>query len=256
MGYKLNENKYISNDTFDSSQETNIKNFVQEFWREKLSSMEKNSLKAICIYRKINNSHHSKEKLINYIIEDILKTCFNMRFEIETSHSTELKYKIVGDYNNNDVMISSGYESIDSMIEVYKIINNKEKELPESIECPICYETIEKKEIIHTICGHNYCKPCIQKVLSIPHCKKCAICRTKIGKELECNNPDLKEKYICIKIKKKSIEPDYDSYSEYSDEGDETMIFTVEQATRLNEMYQRMGRERRGETHPQRRRLE
>jgi hypothetical protein len=261
MGNKLSENKYILNGTFDSSQETNIKNFVQEFWSGKLSSMEKNSLKAICIFRKINNSHHSKQKLINYIIEDILKTCFTVHFEIQPSPNTELKYQIVGDYNNNDIMFSSGYESVDSMIELYTIINNKEKELPESIECPICYETIGKKEIIHTNCGHDYCKPCIKKVLSFSHSKKCAICRTKIGKELECNNPELKEKYICIKKEKSSdSESESDSDSEYweddDDDGDETITWNETRRRLLNQMSERMEIERASERHPQRQRLQ
>jgi hypothetical protein len=257
MGNKLSENKYISNDTFDSSQEKTIKNFVQEFWREKLSSMEKNHLKAICIYREMNNIHYSKEILIKYIIEDILKTCFKLRFEIQPS---ELKYKIVGDYNNNDVMFSSGYKSVDSMIKVYNIVNNKEKELPESIECPICYETIEKKEIIHTNCDHNYCKPCIQKVL-VSHSNKCAICRKEVGKELECNNPELKEKYFYTK-KEKSTEPDSDSYSEYSgdeyEDGDLSWTVEEEETNRrlMNQMFERMRIERMSERQPQRRRLE
>ena len=43
------------------------------------------------------------------------------------------------------------------------------------MECPICFEEItEKKNIKKTICGHKFCKECIEewteKELSCPLC--------------------------------------------------------------------------------------
>jgi hypothetical protein len=236
MGKELLMNKYISNvhitndrlcasyrgSWFHTKEETmdQIKKFVREFWREKLISMEKNHLKAICIHRKINNMHRCKNEVIKYITDDILKTCFRLRF---VNHYKELQYEIIGYYDDFELLFHSGYERID--FEIYEILNDKEKELPESAECPICYEIMEKKEIIQTTCGHNYCKSCIEKILSqssLSSSHSCAICRTKVGKqEMCCNNPELIGNMKIYIKKEKSNDSDSDSASDSEEEEEE-----------------------------------
>lgn len=43
------------------------------------------------------------------------------------------------------------------------------------IDCPICLELIHKREPVSTICGHLFCKKCLQVALKIT--KKCPICK-------------------------------------------------------------------------------
>ena len=48
------------------------------------------------------------------------------------------------------------------------------KELKKEIECPICYDILESKDIKFSSCGHKYCETCLSKI------NECAICRRKI----------------------------------------------------------------------------
>ena len=50
------------------------------------------------------------------------------------------------------------------------------KDLNKSLECPICFETLETKDIKFSSCGHKYCNTCLKKL------NECAICRRKIYK--------------------------------------------------------------------------
>ena len=52
-------------------------------------------------------------------------------------------------------------------------------QLKKQIECPICLETIDPKNIEMTACGHKYCKQCINTLKQTIN-PKCSICRTKI----------------------------------------------------------------------------
>lgn len=45
----------------------------------------------------------------------------------------------------------------------------------ETIECPVCYDTIEEGQLAITVCGHKYCKGCVSR---LEH--KCAVCRTQL----------------------------------------------------------------------------
>ena len=39
------------------------------------------------------------------------------------------------------------------------------------VECPICFETISKKSLVITTCGHKFCKSCYYRI------DRCALCR-------------------------------------------------------------------------------
>ena len=57
------------------------------------------------------------------------------------------------------------------------------EEMKEACECPICYDTVEKMDVITTECGHNYCSPCYEKyMLSVISTKTpcCCSCRAVI----------------------------------------------------------------------------
>jgi len=55
-------------------------------------------------------------------------------------------------------------------------IQEMNKELKRSIECPICMEIIIIGSLSITGCGHKYCTTCLSQL------DKCAICKRKIKK--------------------------------------------------------------------------
>lgn len=58
-------------------------------------------------------------------------------------------------------------------------IRNLLIELKKSIDCPICMETIDPKNIEMTACGHKYCKQCINTIKQSNN-PECAICRNRL----------------------------------------------------------------------------
>lgn len=46
--------------------------------------------------------------------------------------------------------------------------------LKKQIECPICMDELDAKDIKFSSCGHKYCATCLPKI------DECAICRKKI----------------------------------------------------------------------------
>lgn len=46
--------------------------------------------------------------------------------------------------------------------------------LKKQIECPICFDELDAKDIKFSSCGHKYCGECLSKL------DECAVCRKKI----------------------------------------------------------------------------
>ena len=49
--------------------------------------------------------------------------------------------------------------------------------LKKQIECPICMDELDAKDIKFSSCGHKYCQTCLSKL------DECAVCRKKIFKK-------------------------------------------------------------------------
>ena len=49
--------------------------------------------------------------------------------------------------------------------------------LKKQIECPICMDELDAKDIKFSSCGHKYCGECLSKI------DECAVCRKKIFKK-------------------------------------------------------------------------
>ena len=47
-------------------------------------------------------------------------------------------------------------------------------QLKKTVECPICFEELDKDNMQFSSCGHKYCKTCLSKI------KECAVCRKTI----------------------------------------------------------------------------
>ena len=50
-------------------------------------------------------------------------------------------------------------------------------QLKKTVECPICYEELNKDTMKFSSCGHKYCKNCLEKI------SECSICRKTIYKK-------------------------------------------------------------------------
>lgn len=76
------------------------------------------------------------------------------------------------------------------------------EELEQLCECPICYgDDIQKKNILTTNCGHDFCKDCICRcidgtsLLSIPTCPMCREDVTSLVAREDAIHQDLVSKY-------------------------------------------------------------
>uniref|UniRef100_A0A1Q3F2H2 Putative e3 ubiquitin ligase n=1 Tax=Culex tarsalis TaxID=7177 RepID=A0A1Q3F2H2_CULTA len=49
-----------------------------------------------------------------------------------------------------------------------------------SVICPICYDSIFKKQASSTVCGHLFCFECIKQEIQLRH--KCPLCKRKLGR--------------------------------------------------------------------------
>jgi len=70
---------------------------------------------------------------------------------------------------------------VSSIVKINKqVLLPDEYESWNDIECPVCYETIEKDNIYMTNCAHKFCYDCITKTLNIKKEKSCPCCRGTI----------------------------------------------------------------------------
>lgn len=63
---------------------------------------------------------------------------------------------------------------------VSKFLGLEKKEEVVAPTCPVCLESLAGQEVSSTVCGHIFCKPCINGVLKSAN-KKCPTCRKAIN---------------------------------------------------------------------------
>lgn len=64
----------------------------------------------------------------------------------------------------------------DIPIHILNELNNLYGELSKKVECPICYEELDKFKLSN--CGHKYCEACLEKLKETSN--KCCICRKQL----------------------------------------------------------------------------
>lgn len=93
------------------------------------------------------------------------------------THIMDQQYKIMmlnasiaSANNNNDIP-----QHLLTMITDLHTANNK------LLECPICFNTINKTNVTSSKCGHLICKSCMDKLKKEPiEKRKCAVCRKSL----------------------------------------------------------------------------
>lgn len=76
--------------------------------------------------------------------------------------------------------------------------NNTNNDISIIIECPICYNNVDKTNIITLNCKHDFCLDCSQKLLNTKH-KNCPYCRNDI-QTITCYKKDVYDKYLLNKL--------------------------------------------------------
>jgi hypothetical protein len=82
----------------------------------------------------------------------------------------------------HSIMNTSPEKSRNRMIPIPKIVDNEPRVEPAMLKCTICLTLAgEKTQLCSTVCGHIFCKPCLEEALRIS--KNCPNCRKKLGKK-------------------------------------------------------------------------
>jgi len=81
----------------------------------------------------------------------------------------------------NNQRLNEKLEALEQQVGIPDHVKNEIAELhaetKKLIECPICYDTLNKDNLALPSCGHKYCSSCLDKI------DTCAICRKKIYKK-------------------------------------------------------------------------
>jgi len=117
---------------------------------------------------------------------DVYKNAVEM-FQRDYPEDPHPEILLFGEVLNEEVeSVLTPYPSL-KLVSACSIVKiNKQILLPEEyeswtdIECPVCYEMIEKDKVYMTNCAHKFCYDCITKTLNIKKEKSCPCCRGTI----------------------------------------------------------------------------
>lgn len=190
-----------------------------------LCSLSEINLLMLCYYTKIKkySTEYKKSSYVNLLVEyyyqklnQDLNTLTHMLGTISDENYEKYTDEILN--NSGTLCLTFGVEeTILNYVYTYRppqrkfniqLVNNVQHSTPiTSNECPICYETFSPTEIIHTGCGHNYCKECLisyfKSLNNNDTPPTCACCRKTIIM-LEIKNKktreEIKNKYCYIQL--------------------------------------------------------
>lgn len=89
-------------------------------------------------------------------------------------------------------------ECVHYEIKLEELNNDTNNDTSIIIECPICYNNIDKINTITLNCKHNFCLECSQKLLNTKY-KNCPCCRKDI-QTITCYKKDVYDKYLLNKL--------------------------------------------------------
>jgi hypothetical protein len=116
----------------------------------------------------------------------------------------------------------------------FNIVAKLKEDKDEScIDCPICFDSIPKKDMITTNCNHDYCGACLTNYFNGLSCTKdpsCPLCREQIT-QLQFKNKtlfnDIREKYI-LEVQAQEPPPVHEEVQEEVQEEVEEVTWTIE----------------------------
>lgn len=120
---------------------------------------------------KMNKRDENLQIKLDRVNKKLKEVLNNEEKEKQTLIKEELTQKIK---TNKDV--------IQSLQSKYNIFNTLSQKIKQEKNCPVCFEDIEKDITAVTLCGHIYCKDCIDTIIDKFN-SKCAICRQHINKQ-------------------------------------------------------------------------
>ena len=83
----------------------------------------------------------------------------------ENQRSNIGRYQVLQSVNENAETPQFVIDEMKDMIAKLKL----------ELECPVCMEIIDPKQIEITRCGHKYCKTCVERIKETT--QQCALCR-------------------------------------------------------------------------------
>ena len=86
----------------------------------------------------------------------------------------------IGDCIKNYIYRYKSYKANNEYTKTVKEIIDLDKK----IDCPICYETFNKTELVYLNCNHIYCVNCVKRIYETN--RKCPTCRRQFTKNLIC----------------------------------------------------------------------
>jgi hypothetical protein len=121
------------------------------------------------IYNIMSNKDKQLKKIKNQLNYERKKTAFawgQYYGELEDRQViTIIRYEKLQEINANAETPQFIIDEMKDMIEKLKL----------ELECPICFDIIDPKQIEITRCGHKYCKKCADTIRKTT--QKCALCK-------------------------------------------------------------------------------
>ena len=130
----------------------------------KMTSYYKTQLEKM---NKRDENYKKKLETVNKKLSELLPLDQKM---IQEGLKLELDNKIL---NNNNLI-----RELQSKFNIFDKLSQK---IQQDKNCPICFESILETDKAITLCGHLYCKDCIESIIK-NYDSKCAICRKSIQK--------------------------------------------------------------------------
>lgn len=123
-------------------------------------------------------SNYVKHKLLSYKKLDLTAVCYRiLLFQIKTTSKKNdcvlaLKTYFISYYDK----YKPNPDPNKIMCKFYPCIEEKEYD-----DCPICFDGIDKNNLIKTNCNHTICHTCISTLLTRSRKVSCPMCRTNIN---------------------------------------------------------------------------
>ena len=199
---------------------------AKKYLRLYLCSLSEISLLILCYYTKTKkySTEYKKSSYVNLLVEyyyqklnQDLNTLTHMLGTISDENYEKYTDEILN--NSGTLCLTFGVEETilnyvykyrppQRKFDIQVVTTNRQYSTPiTNNDCPICYETFSPFGIIHTGCGHNYCKDCLisyfKSLNNNDHSPTCACCRKTIIM-LEIKNKktreEIKNKYCYVQL--------------------------------------------------------
>lgn len=87
---------------------------------------------------------------------------------------------VVNEYHRDGPPAKRSKEGPRAVLNLSQISDGEEHQPAIALSCPICYDSIFKRQAASTICGHLFCNACINQEIQLR--KQCPLCKRKLAR--------------------------------------------------------------------------